>query len=214
MHNHTHHLHGPCPLQALSDYDRRTRIDRSQKAHQYAEGLVQEALATSGSDSQADNATQHQQSPQLPPATSNKEPEVGGATQHQQSPQLPPATSNKEPEVGGATQHQQSPQLPPATSNDEPGVGESVAVVTEDSTVTRPHIWVGQCLKVEGDHAIVAPYQEIGQSVYAFRVGKGREKVPLRDIVSPIDLVHNATDNTYRLRTTKTEVHLCRSPLL
>ena len=40
-------------LQALRDYDRRSRIDRSQKAHEYAEGLLQKALSI-GSHDEAD----------------------------------------------------------------------------------------------------------------------------------------------------------------
>ena len=40
-------------LQALRDYDRRSRIDRSQKAHEYAEGLLQKALSL-GSHDEAD----------------------------------------------------------------------------------------------------------------------------------------------------------------
>ena len=223
-------IHGPCLLQALKDYDRRTRMDRSQKAHKHAEGLLQKALSSSGGGSheegntlsqgdggrevpQLDDAMQHQQS--LPLPTTRQEPaEAGGATQHQQSLQLP--TTRLEPaEAGGVTQHQhqQSLQLP-TTRLEPPEVGENVAVVKADSTVTSPHIWVGRCLKVDGDHIIVAPFQEVGQNLYVFRVGKGREKVLVRDIVSPIDFVHCSTDNTYRLRTSKTEIHLCWSPLL
>ena len=159
-------------------------------------------------------ATQHQEPQQLPTAQ-HKEPEVGGATQHQEPQQLPTA-QHKEPEVGGATQHQEPQQLPTAQHEElqEPEVGESVAVVEPDSTVTRPRIWVGRCLRVDGDYIITAPFQEISPCIYAFRVGKGREKIHLKDVVSPIDLVHSSTDNTYRLRTPKTEIHLFHSPQL
>ena len=81
-------------------------------------------------------------------------------------------------------------------------MGESVAVVEPDSTVTRPQIWQGRWLRVDGDHVITAPFQEIVPNVYSFSVGK----VHLRDAVSPIDFVHSSTNNTYRLSTPKTEI--------
>ena len=42
--------YGLALLQALRDYDRRSRNDCSQKAHKYAEGLVQKALSSGSHD--------------------------------------------------------------------------------------------------------------------------------------------------------------------
>ena len=52
------------------------------------------------------------------------------------------------------------------------------------------------------------------RDVFIFQVGGKRQRAHLRDVVSPIDLTHSASDNTYRLRTTRTEIHLCLSPVL
>ena len=306
-------IHGLSPLQALQDYDRRTRLDRNRQAHLYAEGLLQKVLDTSGRDSPMtqeeppegatrnqqsptppmtqleppEGATRNQQSPtppmtQLEPpkgATRNQqsptppmtqlEPPEGatrnqqspippmtqleppkGATRNQQSPTppmtqeetpegathyqqppIPPMTQEETPE--GATPYQQSPGSPmtqeeppegttrnqqslnlPMTQLEPPEVGEAVAVVEKDSTVTRPCIWVGRCLRVDGDQVIIAPFKEISRDVFIFQVGGKRQRVHLRDVVSPIDLTHSASDNTYRLRTTRTEIHLCLSPVL
>ena len=70
---------------------------------------------------------------------------------------------------------QQKPRSSPLLDTRSPQWG-SVAVVEPDSAVTRPQIWQGRCLRVEGDHFITAPFQEIAPNVYAFSVGKGRER--------------------------------------
>ena len=284
-------IHALSPLQALQDYDRRTRIDRNQQAHLYAEGLLQKVLNTSGGDppmtqeEPPEGATRNQQSP-TPPMTQEEPPEGAthnqqslnspvtqeelpeGATRNQQSP-TPPMTQEDPPE--GATLNQQSLNSPvtqedppegatrnqlslnspmtrdppegatrnqlslnspmtqdppegatcnqqslnsPMTQLEPPEVGEAVAVVEKDSTVARPRIWIGRCLRIDGDHVVITPFKEISRDVFIFQVGGKRQRAHLRDVVSPIDLTHSATDNTYRLRTTRTEIHLCLSPVL
>ena len=42
--------YGLALLQGLGDYDRRSRIDCSQKAHKYAKGLVKKALSSGSHD--------------------------------------------------------------------------------------------------------------------------------------------------------------------
>ena len=270
--------YGLCPLKALRDYDRRTRIDRSQKAHEYAEGLLRTVLDGSSSSSSTTTTTSHEghhlprehplnsQSPGAPPhrqeppnedTTLHQEPPRAAATQHQESPsiaavqhQQPPraaatqhhespsiaAVQHQEPPRAAATQHQESPSIaavqhqePPraaATQHQEspsiaavqhqqpPEVGEAVAVVQPDSTATSPKVWLARCLKVDGNEIIVIPFREVGRGVFIFHVGGGRQRIPLKTTISPIDFVHCPDDNTYRLRTSKTEIHLCMSPLM
>ena len=84
-------IHGLSPRQALQDYDRRTKIDRNQEAHLYAEGLLQKVLNTSGLD---------------PPTTQEEPPE--GPTCNQQQSQTTPMTQEEPPE-GSTRNQQQSP---------------------------------------------------------------------------------------------------------
>lgn len=58
-----------------------------------------------------------------------------------------------------------------------------MAVVETDSTVTSSHVWIGRCLKADGDE-IVIPFKEVGQDVFIFLVGGGRKRIPLKHIVS------------------------------
>ena len=90
---------GLSPLQALQDYNRRTRIDRNQQAHLYTEGLLQKVLNTSGRDPMTqeelpEGATLNQQSP-------NPTNDTGGAARGSH---MQPTIPNPTNDTGGATQ--------------------------------------------------------------------------------------------------------------
>lgn len=188
-------IRNPLILQALNDYDRRSRTDRTQKAHQYAQELLQDVLGAREGGSRREQ----------PPA-------VGQHVTLQQQSQGGLQVTEQELLEHGA-QHRNSPGHP-AAGQEPPEVGEAVAVVQADSTVTSPKLWIGRCVKVEGEQVVVTPFSEIATNSYVLKVGGGKQRVPLRDLVYPIDFVHCCSANTYQLRTKKTQIHLCLSPLL
>ena len=103
---------GLSPLQALQDYNRRTRIDRNQQAHLYIGGLFQKVLNTSVRDPMTqeelpEGATLNQQSP-IPPMTQEEPPK--GAICNQQSP-TPPMIQEEPPKRATHYQQLASPRL-------------------------------------------------------------------------------------------------------
>lgn len=188
----------PYILQALQDYDRRTRLDRSQRGHKHAEDMLKQAL--SGTPLGA--ATQR-------PAGDGQGREDKGA--------VPPPSSSPLPSLESAHGPRPIGTAEPADPDEEEPLeaGEVVAVVRGDSTVTAPHITFGRVIKVDREHALISTFEEVSKNVYAFKIGVGsRERVRLVDIVTPIDMVYNESNNSYHLRTPKTGIHLSKSPLL
>ena len=210
--------YGLALLQALKDYDRRSRIDRSQKAHEYAEGLLQKALS-SGSHDEVDT-TEGQQAVRAHQGASTHqqdlpaEEEEDQAEHQQQSPGALPEQQEPPKEKEDKAEHQQQSPGAPPEQQEPPEPGEAVGVVERNSTVTSPKVWIGRCLKVDGDEIVITPFKEVGRNLYIFHVGGGKKRIPLKYTVNPIDFTHRPSDNTYELRTTKTEIHLCLSPSL
>ena len=191
-------------LQALQDYDRRTRLDRIQSGHRHAEDMVKQAL--SGMPLGATT---------LCPAGDGqgREDDKGheGAVPPPSSSPLPSLESAHGPRAIGTAE----PADPDEEEDPSPEAGEVVAVVRADSTVTAPKITFGRVITVDRERALISTFQEVSKNVFAFKIGVGsKERVRLMDIVTPIDMVYMESSNSYYLRTAKTEIHLNKSPLL
>ena len=191
-------------LQALQDYDRRTRLDRNQRGHKYAEDMLKQALSGTplgdaaqcpAGDGQGREDDRGHKGAVLPPSTSPL-------------PSLESAQGPRAIGTAGPADPDEEEEEPP------PEAGEVVAVVHDDSTVTDPRITFGRVIKVDRDHALISTFKEVSKNTFVFKIGVGsRERVRLMDIVTPIDMVYTQGNNTYSLRTTKTDIHLSKSPL-
>ena len=187
--------------QALQDYDRRTRLDRTQRGHQYAEDMLKEALSGTPLGAAA-------QCPTGDGSGGEDDKANKGAVLPPSSPPLPSLESAPGPIA--TTQ-----PADPDEAEDPPEAGEVVAVVHADSTVTAPHVTFGRVIKVDRELALISTFQEVSRNTFRFRIGVGsKERVRLRDIVTPIDMVYIQSNNTYSLRTAKTDIHLSKVPLL
>ena len=90
---------------------------------------------------------------------------------------------------------------------------EVVAIIGDNSTATAPQITFGRVIKVvDRDYAIISTFEEVSKNTFAFKIG-AKERVRLKEIVTPIDMVYQPSKNTYSLRTPKTDIHLSRRPL-
>ena len=91
--------------------------------------------------------------------------------------------------------------------------GKVVAIIGDNSTATAPQITFGRVIKVvDRDYAIISTFEEVSKDTFAFKIG-AKERVKLKEIVTPIDMVYQPSKNTYSLRTPKTDIHLSRRPL-
>ena len=194
-------------LQALQDYDRRTRLDRNQRGHKYAEDILKQALSGTPLGAAA----------QCP--TGDGKGGEDGTTEASECRKgaVPPPSSPHRPSLESAPGPSATATAEPPVPDEEepPEPGEVVAVVRADSTVTAPHITFGRVIKVDREHALISTFQEVSKNNFVFRIGVGsKERVRLMDIVTPIDMVYLPTNNTYNLRTAKTDIHLSKSPLL
>lgn len=194
-------------LQALQDYDRRTRLERNQRGHKYAEDILKKALSGTPLGAAAQS-----------PAGDSKGGEEGtteASMGHEQA--VSPSSSPPLPFLEGAPGRNviAAPEPPLLDEDAPPEEGEVVAVVHADSTVTAPSITFGRVIKVDREQVLIGTFQEVAKNTFTYRIGVGsKEKVQLMDIVTPIDMVYNATSNTYSLRTGKTAIHLSKSPQL
>lgn len=137
-----------------------------------------------------------------------------GSGQEQPQAVCKSATQHAQEELEVTAQEPSEAVQAAAEVKEPPEAGEPIAIIKPGSTVTSPKLWIGRCVKIEGEVVVVTPFTEIAQDTYVFKVGGGRQKVPLSQTVYPIDFVHRPGENDYQLRTKKTEIHLCLTPLL
>lgn len=184
--------------QALREYDKRTRLDKIRRGHEYAEDLLKRVL--SSTDCSLGTAAQ----PPLRGATHQDEDDTGTAVS---SPPSPPLVPCPEDAPGPSA-------IEPEAQEEPPQPGEVVAVVHADSTVTAPHITFGRVIRSDDcDHVILSSFHKVARNTYAFKVG-AKERAKVTHCVSPVDMVYMPTNNTYSLRTTTTAIHLSKFPAL
>ena len=180
-------------LQALQDYDRRTRLDRNQQGHKYAEEVLKQALSGTPLGATA----------QCP--TGDGQGGEDGVNGHNKA--VPPPPSPPLPALESAHGPDDDEEEEP------PEAGEVVAIIGNNSTATAPQITFGRVIKVvDRDYAIISTFEEVSNNTFAFKIG-AKERVRLKEIVTPIDMVYQPSKNTYSLRTPKTDIHLSRRPL-
>ena len=179
-------------LQALQDYDRRTRLDRNQQGHKYAEEMLRQALSGTPLGATAQCPTGEGQGGE------------DGDKGHKEAVPLPPS-----PPLATL----ESAHGPDEEEEEPPEAGEVVAVVRGNSTAADPKITFGRVLKVvDREYAIICAFEEVSKDTFAFKIG-AKERVRVKEIVTPIDMVYQPTTNTYSLRTLKTDIHSSRRPL-
>ena len=112
----------------MQDYDRRTRLDRNQQGHKYAEEMLRQALSGTPLGATAQCPTGEGQGGE------------DGDKGHKEAVPLPPSPPLATLESAHGPDEEEEP----------PEAGEVVAVVRGNSTAADPKITFGRVLKVVG----------------------------------------------------------------
>ena len=190
-------------LQQKDHYDRRTRVDKEARGHEYATGLLEKALA---------------HGPTQPGPSRLSEPGPSRLSEPGPSRLNEPRPSRlSEPGPSRLSEPRPSQSLdePIVASDDEdedrPGVGDIVAIMLPNSTPTQPAFELGKVQRISARGTLrYLPLEDAGGSMYRCTAGS-MGRAALDSAVYPVGIQFDHGTKLYTLLSDPVAIHMAHS---